>query len=172
MTITVNGARKRVQQRVAGTPNAQGERLFVVIFNYVVGMRECEVMRLFLQRGRPCSELLGVSIGVAVRAKVKIEWPRLRPMQTTTGSLRNHQSHNNKLPPLPGPPPEHTGPRSPARNRRRSELTTASHPPTQASHKGPRSPAKRTAAGPQQDRPAAPRSSARSEAARRRGDAP
>ena len=76
-----------MQQRVAGTPNAQGEGLFVVIFNYVVGMRECEVMRLFLQRGRPCSELLGVSIGVAVlwRAKVKIEWPRLRPMQSNDG---------------------------------------------------------------------------------------
>ena len=38
-------------------------------------------MRMILQRGRSCSELLGVSIGVAVRAKVKIEWPRLRPMQ-------------------------------------------------------------------------------------------
>ena len=69
-----------LQQRVSGvvTPHNARDALFVVIFNYVVGMRECEVMRLFLQRG---SELLGVSIGVAVRAKVKIEWPRLRPRQ-------------------------------------------------------------------------------------------
>ena len=106
MTITVNGARKRVQQRVAGTPNAQGERLFVVIFNYVVGMRECEVMRLFLQRGRPCSELLGVSIGVAVRAKVKIEWPRLRPMQND-GIAAELAVSQYIITTASRPPPEH-----------------------------------------------------------------